>query len=175
MKGGDIQNMWCKRNLIIIAIATVVIIAGVLGGVAIASANDENASENPAPMGPPSENFSELLDKVATVYQEKTGDMLDTQALIDSFTQVQEDIRSEALDNFLNKMVDDGKLTSDQAHQYKDWVNARPDVPVGPGIGEGFMGKFRGMMGPGGRFGGMFRGWCGPGGPNNNDNNVTDQ
>ena len=149
--------MWRKKNLIIIAVITVVVIAGVLGGVAMASADNQTTTTNSV-----SANISTLLDKVATVYQEKTGQTLDTQALIDSFQQVQKDIRSEALDSYLNKLVEQGKITSDQAKQFKDWVNARPDVPVGPGLNGGLFGKFRGMMGPGGKFGGMFRGWCGP-------------
>ncbi len=141
--------MWRKRNVVIIAIISVVVIAGVLGGFAMASADDQTTTNNNGTaIGPVSANISALLDRIATIYQEKTGQTLDKQALIDSFQQAQKDIRSEALDNYLNKLVEQGKITSDQAQQFKDWLNARPDVPVGPGLNGGFMGKFRGMMGP---------------------------
>lgn len=175
MKGGDISNMWRKKNLIIMAIITVVVITGVLGGFAMASADDQTTNNDNGALvtNPVSANISALLDRIATIYQDKTGQTLDKQALIDSFQQAQKDIRSEALDNYLNKLVDQGKITSDQAQQFKDWINARPDVPIGPGLNGGFMGKFRGMMGPGGRFGGMFRGWCGPGNGNGNSTTTT--
>ena len=140
------------KKLAIIAVATVLVLGGVLGGVAIANADE------PANTSPVSANISNLLDRIATIYQEKTGNTLDTQALTDAFQQAQQDIRSEAMDNYLNKLVEDGKITAEQAQEYKDWVSSRPDVPVGPGLGRGgpFMGRFDG------RFGGMFHGRCGP-------------
>jgi hypothetical protein len=167
--------MWRKKNLIIIAIITVVVIVGVLGGFAMASADDQTTNNGNGALvtGPASANITALLNQVATVYQEKTGQTLDTQALIDSFKQVQKDIRTQALDNYLDKLVAQNKISEDQAQQFKDWLAAKPDVPIGPGLNGGFFGKFRGMMGPGGRFGGMFRGWCGPGNGSGNPSTTT--
>jgi hypothetical protein len=146
------------KKMIIIAVITVVVLGGILGGVAIANA-DEPTNTN---IGPVSANISNLLDRIATIYEEKTGDTLDTQALIDSFKQAQQDIRSEALDAYLNKLVENGKIDSEQAQQFKDWVEARPDVPIGPD--GGFLGRFGDRLGRfGGRFIGPFHGWCGPG------------
>jgi hypothetical protein len=162
--------MWRKKNLIIIAAITVVVIAGVLGGFAMASADDQTTTTTPGN----SANISTLMEKVATIYQQNTGVAIDPQALADAFKQAGKDMRNEALDNYLNKLVDQKKITSEQAQQFKDWINARPDVPVGPGIGPGMGGRFFGKFG--GRFGGgMFRGWCGPGNGNGNGNGTTSQ
>jgi hypothetical protein len=160
--------MWHKKSFIIVAIISVVVIAGVLGGFAMASADDQTTTTTPGN----SANVSALMEKVATIYQQNTGVAIDPQALADAFKQAGKDMRSEALDNYLNKLVEQNKITSEQAQQFKDWINARPDVPVGPGMGPGmgerFFGKFNGRFG-----GGMFRGWCGPG--NGNSNGTTDQ
>jgi hypothetical protein len=163
--------MWHKKTLIIVAIITTVVIGGVLGGFAMASANDQNLVNGNATLvaDPVSGNVSALLDKIATYYNQETGETLNTQALLNAFNSAQQDMRTEAQNNFIDKLQEQGKLTPEQAQQYKDWLAQRPDVPVGPGLGGGFMGKFRGMIGPGGKFGGMFRGWCGPG-PGNPDN-----
>jgi hypothetical protein len=162
--------MWHKKSFIIVAIISVVVIAGVLGGFAMASADDQTTTTTPGN----SANVSALMEKVATIYQQNTGVAIDPQALADAFKQAGKDMRSEALDNYLNKLVEQNKITSEQAQQFKDWINARPDVPVGPGMGPGmgerFFGKFNGRFG-----GGMFRGWCGPGNGNSNGNGTTDQ
>jgi hypothetical protein len=145
------------KKLIIITVITVLVLGGVLGGFAIANADEPTTTTN----GPASANITAFLDKVAGFYHDETGNTLDTQALLDSLNKAQQDIRSEALDNYLNKLVEQKKITSEQAQQYKDWLAKKPDVsipglnqPVGPG------GRFFGRMGRG--FGGMFRGWCGP-------------
>jgi hypothetical protein len=150
------------KKLIVITVITVLVLGGVLGGFAIANADEPTTTTT----GPVSANISNLLDRVATIYQQETNETLNTQALTDAFQKAQQDIRTEALNNYIDKLVTEGKLDSDQAQQYKDWLSKKPDVnipglnpPLGPGPngGRAFMGKF------GGRLGGMFRGWCGPG------------
>jgi len=68
------------------------------------------------------------------------------------------ELREEALDNRLQKLVDEGIWTQDQADAYKAWLEARPDVPrlgsrslspnqLGNWRPEG-PGKFQGRFGP---------------------------
>ena len=52
---------------------------------------------------------------------------------------------AEAMKSRLDKMVEEGIITSDEAQQYKDWLAARPKTSL-PRLP-----MFRG--GPGGRFG----------------------
>jgi len=147
--------MWRSKKFVIIAILTVVVLAGILGGVTIANADDETTNQTTT------NNFSTLLDKVATIYQQNTGVAIDSQELQKAFTEAQKEMRNEALDKYLNSLVDQGKITQDQAKQYKDWLNAKPDVPFGPG----FKGGMRGFGKFGGMFGGKFGGWCPPATP----------
>jgi type II secretory pathway pseudopilin PulG len=50
------------------------------------------------------------------------------------------------LDNYLNQLVKDGKITQAQADQFKEWFKDRPDIPAifGPLLngGDGFGFKF---------------------------------
>jgi type VI protein secretion system component VasK len=147
------MNMWRKKKFIIIAVLTMVVLAGILGGVAIANADDQNTNQTSN-----TNNFTTLLDKVATIYQQNTSVAIDSQELQKAFTQAQQEMQNEALDKYLNSLVDQGKITQDQAKQYKDWLNSKPDVPVGPG----FKGGLRGFGKFGGMFGGRFGGWCPP-------------
>ena len=140
--------MWRRKRFIIIAILTVVMLGAILGGYAVAQADDETANQTP-------NGFSTMLDKVAAIYQQNTGTAIDAEELSKAFTQAGKEIRDEALDKYLDSLVEKGKIDSDQAKQYKDWLNSKPDVPVGPGFGGGPRGF--------GRFGGM-RGWCAPNG-----------
>ena len=132
--------MWKKRKWIIIGVigAVVLLVAGI-GGAALAQTN--STSNSP---------IKGLMARVA----EKLG--IDQQKLEDAFAQAQKDMQAEALDARLKDMVANGKITQQQADQYKQWIQSRPaDLPPALGPGPGFG---PGMRGPGG-----FRGFCGPG------------
>ena len=135
-----------SRKFILIGLLVVVVLGGTLGGIAIAQANDQNNNQTDN-----TTQLSTLLDKVASIYEQNTGVAIDSQELAKAFTQAQKDMRDAALDKYLNNLVAKGKITQDQANQFKTWLNSRPDVPIGPGLKGGFhgMGRF------GGRFGGM--------------------
>jgi ABC-type glycerol-3-phosphate transport system substrate-binding protein len=152
-----------SKKLIIIAVVTVLVLGGILGGVAIANADEPTTTTAPAET-PAVTDINALAQRIADAYEANTGVAIDAQELVNAFEDVQKDIRSEALDNYLDKLVEAGKITDTQAQEFKDWIEARPDVPIGPSLNGGcggFGGRFGGMM-SGGRFGGMMRGWFGP-------------
>ena len=152
------------KKFLIIGVLCVVVVAGVLGGFAIASANDSGAAQ------------TTLMDKVAEIYQKDTGTTLDAQALQKAFEEAGAALKTDAMNQFLQKMVDNGKITQAQADalkawmaarpasaltdEFKTWMNSRPDVPglfggnnpdgkmpFGPRHGFGMMGNNRfGMM-----------------------------
>jgi hypothetical protein len=137
-----------SKKFMLIGLLTIVILGGTFGGVAIARANDQGTATGNT------SQLSTLLDKVASIYQQNTGVTLDTAELSKAFTQAGNDLRSVAMDDFLNKLVEEGKITQDQADQYKTWMNSRPDVPdilSCPGL----KGDLPSMMG---RFGGNMMG-----------------
>lgn len=164
--------MWRSKKFIIIAVLTVLVLGVALGGVAMAQADDEDTP-------PQAANGSSLLEKVAEIYEENTGVAIDAQELEKAFTEAGQAIRDEALDNYLQKLVDDGKITQEQADQFKAWLeskptmmtdefkawlDARPDIPALFGPDKAIrMGPFGGMhRGPGkfgGGFGQRFEGW----------------
>jgi hypothetical protein len=95
-----------------------------------------------------------LLDRVCQIYQENTGVAIDPQQLENAFAQAQREMQDEALQSWLQKLVDEGKITQDQADQYLQWWQARPDIELPELGGHGHGG---GMMWGGG--------WCcGPNG-----------
>ncbi|OGO31129.1 MAG: hypothetical protein A2Z29_00025 [Chloroflexi bacterium RBG_16_56_11] len=153
-----------NRKIIIIAISAVVILAGILGGFAVANADDTVASQNQT-----------LLDKVVAIYQNNTGVAINADELQKAFDQARVELKDAAIDNYLSKLVEAGKITEQQKADIKAWLDARPQLPtdefrqwldsrpdvdvpgIAPGIG-GFGGMHRGMMdgfGGMGRFGGM--------------------
>jgi len=125
--------MWQSKKLIIIGVVGALLLAGSIGGIAFAQAGNDD--------GP-----GALLDKVCEIYQQKTGATIDQQALKDAFTQAREEMRPkapqdrpaapqdrpemgpEAMKDRLQSLVDDGKITQEQADQYKAWLDAKPDT-----------------------------------------------
>ncbi len=122
-----------RRKWMIIAIvaATVILLAGVIGGVAYAQTATTGGTAGKT-----------LMARVATIMG------VDQAKLENAFKQAQKEMQDEALSARLKNLVDQGELTQQQADQYKQWAKSRPDIPqLGPG-GPGFKGGFRGMPGP---------------------------
>jgi hypothetical protein len=138
--------MWRSKKFIIITVLVVVALAGTIGGVALAQGNGD---ENPQPGA----RQAALLERVCEIYYENTGTTINADDLQNAFAQAQGEIREEALQNYLQGLVDNDKITQEQADELLDWWQSRPDVPVVPGFAG--QGMHRGFCRPGG-FGGWF-------------------
>jgi len=136
------------------ALATAVL-AGTIGGAVLAADNGEDGSPEAA--------HEALLDRVCAVYQEKTGVTIDREALKDAFEQAQGEMQTEAIKSWLDSLVEEGKITQDQADEYLEWQQTKPDVPFGSGLnGRGGSRGHGGLRGHGGFRGmGSCGGWGG--------------
>ena len=110
--------MWKRgKKFILIAVLVVVVLAGSLAGMSIANAA---TSDNTTPQQTLSSRVAQILG-------------IDQQRLDDAFKQARQEQQQQALDNYLKKLVDAGKITQAQADQYEQWWQSRPDVPL-PGL-----------------------------------------
>ncbi len=135
--------MWKSKKFVIIAVLAAVVLAGSVVGVAFADTGTGTTSGNT------------LYAKVVAILN-KQGVNIDQAKLESAFTQARQEIRDEALDKYLDKLVAEGKLKPEDAQQYKQWWDSKPNVPL-PGARQPFgMHRF-----PGGR-GGMMGGWGTP-------------
>jgi len=135
--------MFKKRKWLIIgvAIAIVILVGGILGGVVYAqSGSTTTTTTNTNPE-------DALMAKVASILG------IDQTTLQNAFTQAEKEVRSDNLSSRLQSLVTAGKITQAQADQYLQWWNSQPTMPAGvnvPGIGMGrmgFGGGFHGMRG----------------------------
>ena len=134
--------MWRSKKFITITLLAIVLLVGTTIGIVFAQ--EETEGTTPAKLT--------MLDRVA-------GNLgIEPQVLKDAFAEVRSEMRDEALDGYLQKMVDYGKITQDEADQYKEWWQSRPDTELlGSHKGSfGFEG-FRGGM----KWGGGRSGWSG--------------
>ena len=70
-----------------------------------------------------------ILERVAQILN------IDKQELIDAFKQAGGEVRQQGLNDRLDKWVADGKLTQDEANQYKTWLTAKPSgVVIAPQV-----------------------------------------
>ncbi len=115
--------MWKSKKFIIISIVVaVVVLVGASVGVVFAADNPP-AQTQPAPVK------DELTSRVAQILG------IDQAKLESAFNQARKELAAQRLDTYLKKLVTDGKLTQQQADQYKQWIQSRPniDLPGGPG------------------------------------------
>ena len=128
-----------SRKLIIAAVLAAVLLCGSLGGIALANDGDDGAATK----------VEALWDRVGELYQQKTGDTLDQEALKEALAEAGEEMRMEAMKDRLQYLVDEGKITQEQADEYLNWQEARPDLPAGFGFrGPGGRMPMHGCFGP---------------------------
>ena len=130
--------MLLNKKLIIIAVSVAVLLVGSIAGVVLAAGNgDDNQSKAQG---------EDLLAKVCTIYQQKTGVAIDETALKDAFAQAESEMQAAREQARLQDLVTQGKITQDQAEQYLKWWQSRPNLPAGFGFGG--PGGFPGRGGP---------------------------
>ena len=161
--------MWRSKKLITAAVLVAVLLVGGIGGIAFAQTGSGDD-------GQPKDRCGALLDKVCEIYNanpDRPGD-IDCALLKAAFAQAASEMRPkvmqnrpkmgpeamqdrpkmdpEAMQDRLQNLVNEGKITQEQAKALQEWWEARPDLPLGfgPRGHGGFprMGGFPGGAGP---------------------------
>ena len=93
------------------------------------------------------------LDSAKTGFAARVATILglETDKVEDAMEQAKKEMFSEQLDAKLAAMVENGSITQEQADEYKEWVESRPEGAFGDRNGFGKFGK----RGFGGRHGKM--------------------
>ena len=117
--------MWRSKKFIVIALAAVLLVGSTVGVVLAADNGEEDGS-------PPEAQQAALLDRVCAIYEDNTGITIDPQALQDAFAEARSEMRERELDRRLTYLVEQNKITQEQADEYKEWWQSRPDVPIRP-------------------------------------------
>jgi hypothetical protein len=127
--------MWRSKKFIIAVLLAGAMLIGSIGGIVLANDDgDDNQTET---------RCEALLDRVCEIYEEQTGVAIDQDVLRDAFAQARDEMKSEALQNYLERLVEEGAITQEEADEYLTWWQAKPDISIGFGIrGHGqFFGK----------------------------------
>jgi hypothetical protein len=112
--------MWQSKKFIVAVVVACLALAGGIGGAVLADDNGDDSG--------PGALFGTLWDKAREIYTDKTGDDIDLEALKDALTQARSEMQAEALENRLQQLIDEGKITQDEADQYRQWLQQRPDM-----------------------------------------------
>ena len=118
--------MWRSKKFIFTAILASVILAVGIGGVVLAADNSDD-SQTETKRGA-------LVDRALEIYEEQTGVAIDSDVLKDAFTQAKDELRDEALQSRLDKLVADGVITQEEADEYLEWWQSKPDISNGFGL-----------------------------------------
>lgn len=129
--------MWRKKKVIVLSvILATVVLAGSLGGIVLAQSVTTT---------PTVDQNKTILARVAAILG------IDQQKLVSAFAQAEKEARADKVDTYLNNLVTQGKITQQQADQYKQWLQSQPSIPGLPGTPNCPMGRnmphFRGGFG----------------------------
>jgi len=122
--------MWKSKRFVIIAVILAVVLVGGIAGIAIA----QTRSSTTTPTAASTQTLAARVAKILGIDQAKVQS---------AFDQARKDMANDALDARLKALVASGKITQQQADQYRSWWQSRPNVNI-PGPGP--MGRF-GKMG----------------------------
>ena len=113
-----------KKRWFLAPVATAIVAVSVVtGGVALAQ--EDGASGTPV--------VSSFASRVAAILG------IDETQVQDAMKQARQEMRDEAVQNKLDAMVAQGRLTQEQADSYLEWYKSRPDdIPGFRGLGFGF-------------------------------------
>jgi hypothetical protein len=141
-----------SRKLILIALLSIVVLAGSIGGVVLADTEEEED------VSQPQLRYGGMLEKVCEIYEQNTGDAVDPQELQNAFAQAGKEIAAEARENFRQRLIEEGKATQEQLDDFDAWMAEKPEgpLPFGP-RNHGGIRPFGGF----GKFGGGFPRWGG--------------
>lgn len=137
-----------RKWFVPVVVVSILLIGGITGGV-VAAASD--SSINAEEQIEAANRYQLLLDRACAIYEEETGMAIDQEQLKDALKQARQEMRQEALGNWLQKLVDDGEITQEEADQLLEWWQSRPDVQLplprlarrAPGGGSGPLGNLQ--------------------------------
>ena len=152
--------MWKNKRILVGAVLAAVVVAAGVGGAAYAKAGGTVAGVTVLNQAANVSGNDSLMARVAKILG------IDQQTLQDAVKQARGDMQNDRLNQYLQNLVDQGKITQPQADAFKawwaakptgpettiqqiqDWMAARPaDVPLPRGFG-GFGGCAPMMRGP---------------------------
>jgi hypothetical protein len=142
-----------KRKWFIPVVLSIVLVGGIAGGVMVAA---DDSSGNVDQQSQLADRYQALLDRACAIYEENTGVAIDSEQLKDALTQAQGELKEETLEGRLQNLVENGKMTQEEADNYLEWWQSRPGIEV-PLPGLGGPGHRGGMM-----WGRGFGPWGGP-------------
>ena len=125
--------MWKRKWFIPVVVVSVLLIGGIVGGVVVAGSDSSSNIEDQSQI---TDRFQALLDRVCAIYEENTGVAIDQEQLRDALAQARSEIREEALESWLQNLVEEDKIAQEEVDQYLEWWQSRPDIELPlPGIG----------------------------------------
>jgi hypothetical protein len=136
-----------------VVVVSVLLIGGIVGGVVVAGSDN---SSNTGDQSQTTDRYQALLDRACAIYGETMGVAIDPEQLKEALEQARSEMQGEALTSWLQDLVDKGKITQEEADQYLEWWQSRPDIEL-PLPGLGGHGHGGGMM-----WGRGFQAWGGP-------------
>ncbi len=126
-----------RKRWLLVALLVGALALGIMGGTVLAQGGGNG----------PASPFKGFASRVAAILG------LDETKVQDAMTQAAREMQDDALQQRLDDMVAQGRMTQEQADQMKQWYQSRPEG-VSPGFPIGGRGSFGGPMRGG-------RGWHG--------------
>jgi len=111
-----------SKKFVLIALLTIVVLAGSIGGVVLADTGEEDCSQDAC-------HQEAMMERVCEIYENSTGTAIDAQELQEAFTEARSEAMVNARENFRQRLIDEGKITQEQLDEHEAWLETRPETP----------------------------------------------
>ena len=143
-----------RKRWFVVSLMAAVMAVGITTGVVMAQGSGDPEGDSP---------FKSFVSRVAEILG------IDEAQVQEAIDQAAREIQDERLQQKLDRLVESGRLTQEQAVEYRDWIQSRPEG-LSPRFG------FRRFGGFGGGFGSKFHGhghWGPPAAPTRDSGEAT--
>ena len=113
-----------KKVKVLISVLVAVVLLTV-GGAAVVMAQEEEPAPTPEPgtkMFMATANTTGFLARVADILG------ITQEELVDAFREARQEMREEAFFNYLDKAVEEGLITEEEAGEIREWWEQKPDA-----------------------------------------------
>ncbi len=119
-----------KRRWLLVSAATAALALLVVGGVVFAASNSDDGGTGGTEQQTQKDKFT---DRVAEILGKDPAEVKS------AVQQARKEQQEQAMSDYLDKLVQNGRITQDEANQIKQWLAQRPQAlsKLGPGFGVG--------------------------------------
>lgn len=113
--------MSTKKKVVISFVSTLLVLVAIFATTLAVSADDGDITPT----------ATTIMERVAELYKNNTGFTLDPGQLQAAFNEAHQEVREQNRNTMLERLIENGVITEEEATDLREWINEKPDIDFG--------------------------------------------